>query len=205
MPSITRPFALTALLALSSLHAQAANVSFAGHIAYNTDVVQIAFSLDGAQSLTRLWTDSWQAGLNFDPTLILWVKEGSGYSLIGGNGMDHDDDNSVDPAQGFYDSGLSLPALAAGHYLLTLGASPNYASGTRLSDGFAFDAMTPTLVADWNQPSHDLNANDQKGSFWRVNLSGVNTASVVPEPATLALILAGLSTLLLARRRPQVS
>lgn len=193
-----RPAAIAAAaLALSSLQAQAANFSFDGDIAYNTDVVQVAFTLNAASDQVRLWTDSWTEGLNFDPTLTLWIKDGSGYNLVG----DNDDDNTIDPAQGFYDAGLSLATLTAGQYLVTLGAAPNYAIGTLLSQGFALDGSTPTLISQWMQPSYNVNANDQKGTFWRLNLSGVDTATTVPEPATSALILAGLSAVLLSRRR----
>ncbi|MDI1257911.1 DVUA0089 family protein [Aquabacterium sp.] len=196
--SFIRPAAIAAALAFSSLHAQAANFSFAGDIAHHTDVVRVAFTLDADSSQVRLWTDSWTHGLNFDPTLTLWLKDGSAYTLVG----DNDDDDTIDPAQGFYDAGLSLENLTAGQYLVTLGAAPNYANGAQLSQGFALDGDTPILISQWNQPSYNINANDQKGTFWRLNLSGVDSAATVPEPATAALILAGLSSMLLSRRRP---
>lgn len=189
-------FAAMALPFLAS-QAQAADFSFSDHITYNTDVVQVAFTLAHETSEVRLWTDSWQGGFNFDPTLTLWVKQGNGYSLVGEN----DDDSSIDTAQGFYDSGLSLTALAAGQYLVTLSAAPNYATGALLSDGFAFNGSAPILVSEWNQPSYDINANDQKGTFWRLNMSGVDAASAVPEPSSLALLLAGTGALLVAARR----
>ena len=195
--SFVRPAAIATALAFIGLHAQAANFNFEGDIAYNTDVVKVAFTLHSDSSPVRLWTDSWTQGLNFDPTLTLWIKEGAGYSLVAAN----DDDNTIDPTQGFYDAGLSLAPLTAGQYLVTLGAAPNDANGAQLSQGFALDGSTPTLISQWNQPSYDINANDQKGTFWRLNLSGVDTAATVPEPATAAFILAGLSAMLLSRRR----
>ena len=195
--SFIRPAAIAATLAFSGLHAQAASFSFAGNIAYSTDVVQVAFTLQSDGSQVRLWTDAWRDGLNFDPTLTLWIRDDVGYTWVG----DNDDDNIIDPAQGYYDAGLSLATLTAGQYLVTLGAAPNYANGTRLSQGFALDGSTPTLISLWNQPSYNVNANNQKGTFWRLNLSGVDTAATVPEPATAVLILAGLSATLLSRRR----
>lgn len=186
-----------AALPLFALQAKSADFSFSGHLTYNTDVVQVAFTLDLDASHVRLWTDSWQSGLNFDPTLTLWAKQGTGYGLVG----DNDDESSLDPGQGFYDSGLSLSALAAGQYLLTLGAAPNYASGSLLSNGFAFDGTAPILIPQWNQPSYDINANDQKGSFWQLNLSGVDSAAAVPEPSGLSLVLAGMGVMLTVARR----
>ena len=76
-----------AALPLFALQAKAADFSFSGHLTYNTDVVQVAFTLDLDASHVRLWTDSWQSGLNFDPTLTLWAKQGTGYSLVGDNAV----------------------------------------------------------------------------------------------------------------------
>lgn len=196
--NITTLIRLTATaLPFLALQAQAADFSFSDHIRHNTDVVQVAFTLDHEASNVRLWTDSWQGGFNFDPTLTLWVKQGTGYSRVG----DNDDDSSIDPGQGFYDAGLTLAGLAAGQYLVTLGAAPNYANGTLLSDGFAFDGSEPILVSEWNQPSYDINANDQKGTFWRLNLSGVDAAAPVPEPSSLVLLFAGAGLLLAVSRK----
>jgi hypothetical protein len=185
-------------LPLLALQAQAADFSFSGHSTYNTDIVQVRFTLDQDATQVNLWTDSWQSGLNFDPTLTLWAKQGADYVKVAEN----DDDATVHAGQGFYDSGLALQNLTAGQYLVTLGAAPNYANGSLLSGGFAFDGSTPIQIAQWDQPSYDINANDQKGTFWRLQLSGVDAASAVPEPSSLALLLAGAGVWMsLPRRR----
>jgi hypothetical protein len=80
-----------------------------------------------------------------------------------------------------------------------------------LSEGFTFghDGTPQLPIADWCQPASD-NCTNQKGTFWRVNLSGVDSAEpppvgVVPEPETYALMLAGLAAVgyFSRRRRPR--
>jgi hypothetical protein len=130
--------------------------------------------------------------------MALWQRQGSAYVLVAQN----DDADVLAAGQGFFDAGLQLSSPAAGHYLVTVGASPNVPLGTLLSQGFGFDpsygpiAVQP--IAQWNQPSYDVNANDQKGSFWRINLSGVENAvalPAVPEPASWMLAIAGLGVI----------
>jgi len=181
--------AAAAVLSLcASLPAMAADFTFSGQISFHNDVVQIDFSLAEAAANVRLWTDSWQGGLNFDPAAALWQAAGSDFSLL----AEVDDDDGIAAGQGFYDTGFMLPTLAAGSYRVTLVAAFNAANGNLLSQGFSYGSETPILLTDWNQPSYDPNANDQKGGFWRLNLSGVSQASVVPEPAAWQMLLLGL-------------
>ena len=201
---MTRSFTQVAAalwLAAASTHSLAADFSFSGHIEFNNDVVQVAFDISEPLSDLRLWTDSWASGLNFDPGTTLWQRVGADHQLTAQN----DDDDTVAAGQGAFDSGLSLQGLAAGSYIVTLTAFPYQAAGSLLSQGFAFDtAVDPapviTRIADWNQPGYDANANDQKGTFWRLNLSGVSQAAVVPEPQSWALMAAGLAMLLTVAR-----
>ena len=176
-------------VAVSAFAAQAAEFTFTGQLAHDTDIVRIEFAVD-APSAVRLWTDSWQDGLNFDPTLAVFTAGGS---LIAA-GDDTPEPADLLPGQGGYDSRIDLEPLAAGRYLLTLTASGNDALGPTLSNGFSLDGSAPIAIADWNQPSYDLDKNDQKNGFWRVHVAGVDgaVAPPVPEPGTLALMLAGL-------------
>lgn len=192
-PQHRLPRALAALtLALAAACSQAADFNFSGRMAFHNDLVQIDFTV-GAPGVVRLWTDSWQGGLNLDPLLSLF---NSGFSLIASN----DDDDTVAAGQGFYDAGLSLPL--AGSYRLVLSASSNDALGPTLAAGFTYSADTPIRLADWVQPSSDINLGDQKGDAWQLHLSGVTLAAAVPEPQSLALMLAGLLGVgLVARRR----
>lgn len=182
-------------LAASSLGAHAADFSFSGQAVNHNDRIVIDFQVAAGSSVS-LWTDSWQSGLNFDPQLFL---------ASGGTIVQADDDGGslVNAGAGYYDAGLQFTAATAGSYRLVLNAASNNALGATLAQGFAYDADAPIRLADWNQPSYDLNANDQKGGFWRLHLSGVQQAAVVPEPASAALLLAGLLSVSLALRRQQ--
>ena len=195
-PHNALPRALAALtLALAAAGSQATDFSFSGQMAFHNDLVQIDFTVD-APGVVKLWTDSWQSGLNVDPMLSLF--NGS-LSLVASN----DDDDSIAAGQGFYDAGLSLPL--AGAYRLTLSAASNAALGPTLSNGFTYSADAPIRLADWVQPSSDINLGDQKGGAWQLHLSGVTLAAAVPEPQSLTLLLAGLlgMGLVAHRRRPR--
>lgn len=194
-PSILRSTA--ALLLVAGLaSAQAADYTFSGQIQYHNDLVQIDFSLANATSDVRIWTDSWMSGLNFDPTAALWVASGTDFSLL----AFVDDDDTVASGQGYYDAGFHFGTLAAGNYRVTLAAAVNAPVGNLLSQGFLYDSEQPVLLSQWNQPTYDPNANDQKGGFWSVHLSPVDFAAPVPEPATWLLSAVGLVAMLWRRR-----
>jgi hypothetical protein len=182
-------------LALAALGAQASDATFAGQLRYDTDVVRIDFTLANASSVD-FWTDSWQAGLNFDPTLSMF--DASGHLIATGD--DTPDFGALHPGQGGYDSGIAA-TLGAGHYTLTLSASGNDALGPTLADGFSLAGTPPILVSEWNQPSYDINKNDQKGGFWELRLSGIDSASVVPEPAQVLTMLGGLALFAMGLKR----
>lgn len=187
--------ALALALAISALGAQAADLSLSGQAVHHNDKIVIDFQV-AAGSTVSLWTDSWQAGLNFDPQLFLaW-----GGAIVS---ADDDGGNLINAGAGYYDAGLQFTAGTAGTYRLVLNAASNNALGSTLSQGFTYDTDAPIALADWNQPSYDLNANDQKGGFWRLNLSGVEQAAVVPEPGRVALLLAGLAGIALSVRLRQ--
>jgi hypothetical protein len=182
-------------LALTALGAHAADATFTGQLAYDTDVVRIDFTLASAGSVA-FWTDSWQAGLNFDPTLSMF--DAAGNLIVTGD--DTPDPAALHAGQGGYDSDIEA-TLAAGHYILTLSASGNDPLGLTLADGFSLAGTPPVLISEWNQPSYDINKNDQKGGFWELRLTGMDAASVVPEPAGSATMLAGLMLLGLRVKR----
>ena len=63
--------AAACVLAATCVAAHAVDAVFSGDLLFNTDLVRIDFSVDSSSDVT-LYTDSWQAGLNFDPTLALF-------------------------------------------------------------------------------------------------------------------------------------
>ena len=174
------------LLGLSSI-ASASTFTFSGNFVNQTDVARVDFSVGSAATNVRVWTDSFMAnvanpsGTNFDPITALWNT--STGALISQN----DDNATINPAtQTFFDSGFSLATLAAGDYFFTVAAYNNFAAGSNISNGFGFDGLAPIAIGLFNQPA---NGNNARGSFWRVNLDGVDTATgpVDPNPSAVPL------------------
>lgn len=170
----------------------AASFTFDGNIAYHNDVVEIGFTLDSDTTNVSVWTDSYLGGVNFDPITAVWQSTGSDYNLIGEN----DDNAAIAAGQTSWDSGLEFASLVAGDYLFTIATYSNFANGTLLSQGFAYDSDTPIPLSVWDQPASEVNM----GTYYRVNLDGVDDATnntdpapaPVPEPSTILLLGSGL-------------
>ena len=177
-------------LSLVSSVSQAASFTFSGNIANHNDIVRVDFSLATDATNVRVWTDSFLAtepiqtgpGTNFDPITALWNTDTG--ARIGEN----DDNSSIAPGQTYFDSGFSLATLAAGNYFFTMATFANFANGDNISNGFAYDAQTPIAIADFDQPA---NAGNLRGTFWRINLDGVDSASGPANPNPSAIPLPG--------------
>ena len=148
---------------------QASTFTFSGNITNNNDVVRVDFNLANIATNVRVWTDSFLSGTNFDPITALW-------NTNTGARIDQNDDNSrIAPGQTVYDSGFALDSLAAGNYFFTMAVFPNFAKGLNISNGFNFDGQSPVALTT--------------GTFWRINLDGVDTATgpVDPNPSAVPL------------------
>lgn len=191
----TAVFATFLLLGVLSNIAQAALINFEGNIEFHNDIVQIDFTLNQDVNNIRVWTDSFQNGVNFDPITALWAADGA---LI----REDDDNSGINPiTQTIYDSGFELSFLAAGDYIFTIATFNNFAQGSMLSDGFLFDSEAPIELAVWDQPSNGVNM----GSYWSVWLDGVDVAanpnvpSPVPAPSSILLFALALVALRLKK------
>jgi len=187
----TAVFATFLLLGVFSNIAQAALINFDGNIEFHNDIVRIDFTLNQDVNNIRVWTDSFQDGVNFDPITALWAADGA---LI----REDDDNSGINPStQTVYDSGFALSFLAAGDYIFTVATYDNFAQGSMLSDGFLFDSQNPIELAVWSQPANSVNM----GSYWRVWLDGVDVAvnpnepSPVPAPSSILLFALALAVL----------
>lgn len=179
------------LAAAAAAPGYAADFSFSGAIQTHKDVIEIPFTLIQDATNVKVWTDSYQGGLNFDPITAVW-KDGV---KVGEN----DDDATIAPGQTVFDSGLVFNALSAGNYLFTIATYNNFAVGNLLSQGFTYDHDTPIALASWCEPASHCGM----APNWSVHLTGVDGATPppVPEPEGYAMLAAGLGLLAAVARR----
>lgn len=199
-----KKLAALALFGFASL-AQADNISFTGNFTYDNDVQRFNFSLTEASTVTlRSW--SYAGGVNaagetiqrggFDAILALFSADGSRIA-------EQDDANcdlvSPDAVTGSCFDVNFTRELAAGNYIVTIQQFDNFSRGN-LADGFDFDG-----IANRNFRNGFVDVNgDKRDGHWAFDILNVNSAEIpdeVPEPASMAILAAGVAGMGLARRR----
>ena len=142
-----------------------------GSLGYYNAVNWSSGALTPSSFNVEIWTNSYQDGLNFDPVLSLWRDD----QLVAVS-----DDNFLGlPGQTSGDAALILNGLPAGQYWIYVTAKGNVPRGTTLGEGFTMDELAPIPFPPGTGASF---------SYYFVS-------SPVPEPATWAMLLAGLAGL----------
>ncbi|MBU2993524.1 DVUA0089 family protein [Octadecabacter sp. 1_MG-2023] len=215
MKKFLSTIAATALMASA---AHAATFSFSGEFVNDNDVVIFEFQV-GALSDINLRSFSYGGGTQadgnvvaaggFDPILTLFNSTGG---LI--NSQDDSSNTTPDPITGnTYDVNLDVFALAAGTYSVAVSQYDNFNAGGNLSDGFFYDGagnenFTAGIASCSNAIFCDVSDTNRTGAF-AFDISGVDdaiivvdpTPNVVPLPAGMPLMLAGIGAFAALRRR----
>lgn len=191
---------------------------FSGTFANDNDVVLLDFSV-GVDSTITIFSSSWGddlgdgtgyvAGAGFDPILAIWNSSGNLVAqqddgVIEGTTQS----NGVDYTHGVWDSFFDV-FLTAGDYTASITQFNNFAAGTSLSDGFIHDG-NPNFTFDLGFGTAPLfngvwSTTDTRTGDWEFHILNVESASQVPEPATLALVGIGLAGLGYRRYRSKVA
>jgi hypothetical protein len=179
---------------LSSLTANSTSVSFTGNLANDDDVQLFNFTINSESDVTlRTW--SYAGGVNANGDLISSGGVDPVLALFDGAGnfLDENDDGdgvATDPTTGSaYDTLLST-ILSAGNYTVAVMQYDNTAAGATLAEGFGSSGQTGF---------------DGRTSFWAFDVSGVDTASVVPVPSAVWLFGPGLIGLIGAKKQSAIT
>jgi hypothetical protein len=183
-------------LAVFATGAQATDLSFTGAFSHDNDVQSFTFTVNSTSTVTlRSW--SYAGGVNaqgntiarggFDPILSLF--DPTGLKLY-----EQDDANcgavAGDAITGRCYDVKYTNALTAGTYTVTVQHYNNFAAGSYLADGFAYDGAA---YQNFRGGFIDA-AGDKRDGHWAFDILNVDTAVVtppagnVPEPASLALL-----------------
>jgi len=191
----------------------ASNFSFTGSFSTDDQLQTLLFNLSATATVTTV-TYSYAGGTNqagmmipeggFDPWLAIFDSTGSLVASVDDGTCGQVPMDSMTGA--CLDSFISQP-LGAGAYTLILSQSDNQPVGTTLAQGY-----TRTGQTNFTGPAFgcsdgmfcDLTGANRTPN-WAVDIDNVGSASAVPEPGTVLLGAAGLTALMLARRRKRTS
>lgn len=169
--------ALVGLVLSVSGFANAGLINFTGYLDSYESYTLTEFTVDSAQTV-RMWTDSFNGGINFDPITSLWAADGSWIAT-------NDDDSSINPAtQTSFDSGLSL-FLDVGTYYFSVANFDNFPATTNILTGTPYDVGAAICSScDYGTLYY---------SQWIDGAASAEQISTgVPEPSTLAIFALGL-------------
>lgn len=197
--------AMALALAAFTFAARADSVSFTGQFAQDDELFAAFFDLSTGGTVTAQ-TLSYGGGVNlagnpvaaggFVPQLSLFETTlGLVANVKGHNGCGSPGAGNADPVSGFcWDAGFNL-SLPAGHFVLVLSQDGND-PGLSLADAFSQAGQADYTGQLSGMPPGtmfvDLATYQLRASHWAFDLTLPAGTSVVPEPATAALVLAGL-------------
>lgn len=202
---------LLATAVVAPLPADAANLSFTGTFNRDDDVQLFTFSTTVESTITlRTW--SYAGGVNsagtaipeggFDPILTLFDATGA---FIAENDDDEGDCVEVSPSAvtGSCFDTFFQSTIQPGSYTVSVEQFDNFSTGGNLSDGFDYsDAFFTSQYGCSNGQFCDVGGYNRSNA-WAFDILNVDTAAVVPVPATIWLMLTGLAGLGWRLRRPQ--
>lgn len=202
-PIVTRiALACTATLTLALPAASlAAPTTHSGAFTRDDDLFVLDFTLAGTSQVRGVTTSFAQGG--FAPVLSVFGAGGLLVQAVGSSRSCGADSGAADPATGFCWDALFDTTLSGGDYTLVLSQDDNLALGDALADGFTHDGQADyTGVIFLGQPGARFINADGSPRTGQWSLDWTIETLHVPEPATLALLLAALSLALLPARRP---
>lgn len=205
-PRLAHIGAAALLVLAASLPAQAATVSLSGNLFQDNAIQRFSLNLSAAGAITATsigYAGGTDAAGNpvaaggFDSVMYLFSSTGALlYQSDDGFGV------PADPSTGeALDAAFTTASLAAGDYTMVLTQADNYLLGFNLSDGFARRGQGNfTAAYGCSNGSFCDYMGNNRTSAWAVNFSGDTLASAVPEPGSLALLLAAGGALVALRR-----